>query len=412
LKILIYGINYAPELVGIGKYTSEMAEWFVKGGHEVRVITAPPYYPYWKVQKPYHAWGYRKESLNRVDIYRCPVWVPNRPSGLKRLIHQLSFSISSFPVFLWSIAWRPDVVIAIEPPLSAVITTGIIARICGFKSWLHIQDYEIDAALSLGFISSKMLGRLAGKVERWIMGCFDRVSSISAAMVERSRSKGVLSERSLLFENWVDTTQIRILGNEGSLRREWRIPKETKVVLYSGNMGRKQGLEAIPKIAKELVQKRPDILFLLVGDGVVRREIKREILVEKLDNVRLMPLQPIEKLSSLLATADVHLVLQHRGAADLVMPSKLGPIFAAGGASLVTADPGTELFKVVHENELGMIVPPENTDAILRGILLLLDSPELRRDYQKRARIYAESKLGKEVILKKFEEKLCELLKG
>ena len=49
LKILIYGINFAPELTGVGKYTGEMAAWLAAAGHEVRVITAPPYYPDWNV---------------------------------------------------------------------------------------------------------------------------------------------------------------------------------------------------------------------------------------------------------------------------------------------------------------------------------------------------------------------------
>ena len=45
MKILVYGINYSPELTGIGKYTGEMVEWLAAQGHEVRVINAPPYYP-------------------------------------------------------------------------------------------------------------------------------------------------------------------------------------------------------------------------------------------------------------------------------------------------------------------------------------------------------------------------------
>ena len=51
MRILIHGINFSPELTGIGKYSGEMAEWLVAQGHEVRVVTAPPYYPEWRVGK-------------------------------------------------------------------------------------------------------------------------------------------------------------------------------------------------------------------------------------------------------------------------------------------------------------------------------------------------------------------------
>lgn len=53
MRILVYGINYSPELTGIGKYTGEMVEWMAGQGHEVRVVTAPPYYPQWQVGEHY-----------------------------------------------------------------------------------------------------------------------------------------------------------------------------------------------------------------------------------------------------------------------------------------------------------------------------------------------------------------------
>ena len=95
MKILVYGINYSPELTGIGKYTGEMVEWMVQQGHEVRVITAPPYYPEWQVGAKYSSWRYRRENGD-ATVWRCPLYVPKQPSTLKRLIHLGSFAFSSF----------------------------------------------------------------------------------------------------------------------------------------------------------------------------------------------------------------------------------------------------------------------------------------------------------------------------
>ena len=117
MKILIHGINYAPEIIGTGKYTGELGRWLAARGHEVRVVTAPPYYPAWRVGEGYSAGRYRRESIAGVDVWRCPLWVPEKPSGLKRLLHLASFASSSFPIMLRQALWRPDVVMLIEPPL-------------------------------------------------------------------------------------------------------------------------------------------------------------------------------------------------------------------------------------------------------------------------------------------------------
>ena len=107
MKILVYGINYSPELTGIGKYTGEMVEWLAAQGHEVRVITAPPYYPQWQVGENYSAWRYKREE-GAATVWRCPLYVPKQPSTLKRLLHLGSFAVSSFFPLMAQRRWKPD----------------------------------------------------------------------------------------------------------------------------------------------------------------------------------------------------------------------------------------------------------------------------------------------------------------
>ncbi|KAG0770774.1 hypothetical protein G6F22_017104 [Rhizopus arrhizus] len=82
MKILIYGINYAPELTGIGKYSAELAEWMAAHGHEVSVLTAPPYYPQWQVHDGYRAGRYRKEERAGVTVRRAPLWLRSVQSAV------------------------------------------------------------------------------------------------------------------------------------------------------------------------------------------------------------------------------------------------------------------------------------------------------------------------------------------
>lgn len=405
MRILIVGINYAPELTGIGKYTSEAAEWLAARGYEVRVICAPPYYPYWKVQKPYSSWVYSHETIAGVDIFRCPVWVPQRPTGLKRIIHLGSFALSSIPVCITQLFWKPDIVVAIEPPLFGAAVALFGAKVTRAKSWLHIQDFELDAALGLGMIPG-WLARGMGGFERWFMGKFDRVSTISNAMMERIRQKGVSSDKVSLFPNWVDCNALRPLERGDSLMGEWGIPCDTKVVLYAGNIGKKQGLELLFLVAEVFLIRRPDVLFIIVGEGAAKVNLERVVFEKGLTNIIFKPLQPIEKLGALLATADLHLVLQLQGAADLVMPSKLTGILAAGGAVLATAEEGTELYKVVTQHEIGQVVQPGASEELEKGIESLLDDVMLLQQYQHNARKFAEAYLHKETILRDFEQEL------
>ena len=266
MRILIHGINFSPELTGIGKYSGEMAEWLSAQGHEVRVVTAPPYYPQWRVAEGYSGWRYRRESCDPglprrlhllamtkqwiatsampprnggvgchreaagrgdpvggnevkstglpcrcaprndgVMVFRCPLWVPAKPSGLKRVLHLASFALSSFPIMPSQIFWRPDVVLVIEPPLMGAPVALLVARLSGARAWLHVQDFEVDAAFDLGIIQFRRLRKWVLSIEQWLMRSFDQVSTISPRMLEKLLDKGVASGKAMLFPNWVDT---------------------------------------------------------------------------------------------------------------------------------------------------------------------------------------------------------------
>ncbi|MDB5732343.1 MAG: glycosyl transferase, partial [Variovorax sp.] len=191
MKILLYGINFAPELTGIGKYTGEMAAWLSAAGHEVRVITAPPYYPDWAVWPGHSARRYTKTSWQGVTVFRTPLWVPKRVSGAKRLLHLASFAAASAPALLAQWRWKPDVVWVTEPPLACTPAALAFARLNGAAAWLHVQDYEVDAAFDLGMLKGRRLRQLVTATERWLMRRFDRVSTISGRMVERAIAKGI-----------------------------------------------------------------------------------------------------------------------------------------------------------------------------------------------------------------------------
>jgi colanic acid biosynthesis glycosyl transferase WcaI len=409
MKILIHGINFAPELTGIGKYTGEMVAWLAAAGHEVRVVTAPPYYPAWRVGDGFsNTW--RAEHWQGVQVWRCPLYVPAKPSGLKRLLHLASFALSSLPVMLRQAAWRPDLVWVVEPAFMCAPASIALSSLGGAKSWLHIQDFEVDAAFDLGLIKGRTLRRWVEAAERLLMCRFDRVSTISGRMVERTKAKGVAPERVVHFPNWVDISGIAPLTVPSAYRAELGLAPSAVVALYSGNMGNKQGLEILAEVA-QLLQGDPRIQFVFGGNGSGRADL--QVRCAGLPNVRFLDLQPLERLNDWLGLADVHLLPQRADAADLVMPSKLTGMLASGRAVLATALPETELGRVVMQDAAcGVVVPPEDPVAMAEALRALVTDPARRAELGANGRRYAEAELSQDVILRRFEAQLLALVQG
>jgi putative colanic acid biosynthesis glycosyltransferase WcaI len=393
MRILIYSANFAPEPTGIGKYSGEMAWWLAEHGHEVRVVCAPPYYPAWQVDKKYRWPLFRREKWHGVDVWRTPLWVPKSPSGLTRLLHLLSFAISSFPVMLWQIAWRPDVVLTVAPAFMCAPAGLLTAWLCHAKRWLHLQDLEVDVAFSMGLLKGRLLQRIVLRVERSLLLRFDTVSTISSRMIERLLSKGVMADKARYFPNWVDLSRFKPPKN-GDFRKQLGIASNAIIVLFSGTLGGKQGLMVIPEAAR-LLESRSDIVFVVCGDGVMKPQL--ESAATGLTNIRFMPLQPSGRVSDLLGMADIHLLPQSPDAADLVLPSKLCGMLASGRPVIATCRAETEIGEIV--SECGLVVAPENSVELARAITWLADNPEVRSALGRRARSFAEENFERDTVL-------------
>lgn len=396
MKILLHGINFAPELTGVGKYTGEMAAWLASRGHEVRVVTAPPYYPQWKVGAGHSALRYRSETWMGARVFRCPLWVPGRLTGARRLAHLLSFAGSSAAVMLAQLRWKPDVVWVVEPPLFCAPMALAVGRLCGATTVLHVQDFEVDAAFEMGLLGGARLRAAVTALERALLRRFDCVSTISVKMLDRLRAKGVAPQRLHLCPNWADGVEPAPAAGS-AYRALLGIPAGATVALYSGNMGRKQGLELLAQIAQEL-SSSPDVHFVFCGNGVGRAELQQQC--GGLPNVRFLDLQPAEKLSELLASADVHLLPQRADASDLVMPSKLTGMLASGKPVVATAVAGSELEAVVRP--CGIVVEPGDARAAADAVLTLARDPDLAARLGRQGADHARRHLSRDAILTRY----------
>ncbi|HDR2474601.1 TPA: colanic acid biosynthesis fucosyltransferase WcaI [Enterobacter soli] len=401
MKILVYGINYSPELTGIGKYTGEMVEWMAEQGHDVRVITAPPYYPEWQVGARYSGWRYRREQ-GVATVWRCPLYVPTQPSTLKRLIHLSSFALSSFFPLMAQRRWKPELIIGVVPTLFCTPGMRLLGKLSGARTLLHIQDYEVDAMLGLGMAGKGKGGKvakLASAFERSGLHNVDYVSTISRSMMNKAQEKGVAAEKVIFFPNWSEVARFRDVSEHDALalREQLGLPEDQKIILYSGNIGEKQGLESVVEAAGQL--QHHALTFVIVGQGGGKARLEKMVSERGLTNVKFYPLQPYEALPALLKMGDCHLVVQKRGAADAVLPSKLTNILAVGGNAVITAEADTELGQLCDSYPgIAVCVEPESVEALVTGIEQALALPKENIV----AREYAGRTLEKENVLSQF----------
>ncbi len=360
-----------------------------------------PYYPAWRVAPGFSAARYTSERSEGVAVWRAPLWVPARPKGARRLVHLASFAVSSFPVLLRQLAWRPQAVLSIAPSLLNAPAGWLVARLSGAHAWLHVQDYEVDAAFKLGMLKGSWRKKMALAIERKLLRRFDTVSTISAKMIEHALNKGVPREKVVHFANWVDTSAIRPLERRSRLKAELGIADEAIVVLYSGNMGAKQGLEVLATAAAAMHARR-DIVFVFCGEGPVKFAL--QAMCGELPNCRFIPLQPMDALNELLNLADIHVLPQRADAADLVMPSKLTGMLASGRAVIAMAHDGTELFNTVAPR--GVVVPPEAIEPLIEAIETLAADPARREQLGRAGRAFALAALSRESVLGEFESLL------
>lgn len=400
MNFILYSLNHSPELTGIGKYNGELAPELAKRGIQTLVVTAPPYYPEWKRHINFRNWWTKKDSGSGITVYRCPIYIPTKVTAVKRLLHLASFALSSSFTLFRLLHKKPDVVFLVQPTLFCAPLMLLFCRLSGAKSVMHIQDFEVDAMFGLGMASNKRFKHIARRFESWLLQRFDVVSSISYSMLDNAKSKGVSQSKLLLFPNWADTDFVTPEIYVDDIRQAWGFSPEHKVILYSGNIGAKQGLEMVVEAAESLASNT-QVKFVVIGNGTYRETLEDMARNKKLNNLIFKPLQPWKDVPKILAMADVHLVIQKRGAADAVLPSKLTNILSAGGHALVTAESHTELGKIEQQHPgIYTLVEPEKTQSFVQELEQLLTQD--LSDHNTVARQYAEQYLSKHFIIDKF----------
>jgi colanic acid biosynthesis glycosyl transferase WcaI len=386
MRIHIIGINYWPEVTGIAVFSTGRAEHLASAGHDVTMCAAVPYYPQWRVPAEYRGLKFPREARAGVTILRCPLYVPSAVKPIRRILHEASFITSAFLRSLF--CRRPDLLFVVSPPLGLAIAAVMLSWLWRVPYIFHVADLQPDTALDLGMVRSGRVARLLYAVERLAYRRAAIVSTLTGAMRARIIAKGIPAEKVVLFADWADPGLFALArAPSDSIRQELGLG-DAFLVLHAGNMGVKQGLDVVLDAALQ-TRSNPAIVYLLVGDGAMRPHLEGRARALGLDNVRMLPLLDHERFLRLLAAADVCLVTQQRTVADVVFPSKVLTLLAAGKPVIASVTGGSAVANVISGAGAGMVVPPEDGDALLAAIEALRRDPPLRAGMGAAGRAYA-----------------------
>ncbi|MDF5738090.1 MULTISPECIES: glycosyltransferase family 4 protein [unclassified Nostoc] len=403
MRILIYSYNYYPEPIGIAPLMTELAEGLVKRGHQVRVVTAMPNYPERQIYQEYRGKWYLNEYKNGVQIQRSYVWIRPQPNLLDRVLLDASFVVTSFVPAL--MGWRPDVILSTSPSLPGCVPVALLAWLRACPVILNLQDILPEAAVHVGLLKNKLLIQLFTLLEKFAYHTASKISVIADGFVDNLRSKGVEADKIVQIPNWVDVNFIRPLPKEDNPFRVAHNLNGKFVVLYSGNIALTQGLESVVKAASVL-RHIPDIVFVIVGEAKGLQRLQQECLDCGADNILLLPFQPRKYLPQMLAAADVGLVVQKKNIVSFNMPSKIQVLLASGRALLASVPDNGTAAKAIRQSGGGVIVPPEDPQALAMATLDLYQNPEKVKTLGYKSRQYAVENYGFEQALNQYES-LC-----
>lgn len=362
MRVLIIGINYAPEPTGIAPYTTGLAAALRRHGADASVITGYPHYPAWRVADGYRGFS-RTEVIDGVPVKRVRHFVPRSPKLVNRLVMELTFGLRA-TLARWH---RPDAVIVVSPALFSSRIALMRARLSRARRIVWVQDLYGAGVTETGQATGRVAGTLAA-FERRTFHSGDRVVVIHDRFKKHLVNDLGLDPANVdVVRNWSHVADIPAT-ERSAVRRELGWSDDDVVVVHAGNMGAKQGLENVVRAARMASERGSRVRFVLVGDG--NRRPALEALLASLggcDRLTFIPPLPDEAFRPTLAAADILLVNERPGLADMCVPSKLTTYFSTGLPVLAATDAGSVTAEEIAVSGGGMRVDAGDPEALLDG---------------------------------------------
>jgi colanic acid biosynthesis glycosyl transferase WcaI len=399
MDILLITINYPPEIGGAAHLIHELASGLKERNHEVTVLTNYPCYNL-KVVPPQYQRGLRmNETWKGIPVRR--IRIPSLPRGSKiaRGVQHLIFGL--YLGVLTSLIPRADVALVFSPPLPLPWLVCLVGKARRMPVVVNIQDLFPREAVELGMLTNPLFIRLFEGMERQMHRLATSITVHSPGNRDHVIQHGGQDEQVNVVYNWINTERIRPGRRDNEFAQEHGLV-DRFVVSYAGTMGWAQDMGTIISGAARL-RDRPDILFLLVGDGVEKQKMQARSAELGLHNIQWLPMQPWSVYPDVLAASDVSLINLHPALHTPVVPSKLLSIMAAARPVVASLPPESDARGIITEAAGGSFVEAGDGKALANEILRLYLDRALASEMGQRGRAYVKAHFSHQVCIDRME---------
>ena len=418
MNLVVVTPHFAPDTAPTGAVVTRIVEELAARGHRIEVVTSLPWYREHRIEAGYEGKLVRHEDVPWGRIARVHPF----PATDKRDIARRAAAFAGFSLLAGSVgmrgnrtrsAGRPrkhevDGVLALSPPLTLGVAGWAVARSRRAPFVFNIQDVYPDVAVELGVLTNRRLIGAAAALERWCYARADAVTVLSDDLKDNIAAKTGRPAKVKVIPNFVDIETIRPAERENAYREELGLSRKT-VVMYAGNVGFSQSLDLMIAAAGAL-EHEDDLAFVVNGTGAARPELERA--ARGLRNVVFADPRPAERLTEVLAAADVHVVPLKRGLARSSVPSKTYSILAAARPLIASVDAGSEVARVVEQSGAGLAVPPEDAEAFTKAVRRLIEDAPAARRMGVAGRAWVESWASPARVAQAYEDLFGSLRKG
>jgi colanic acid biosynthesis glycosyl transferase WcaI len=408
MRILLLSNMFAPEMYASAPLNTEVCRYLAGAGHDVTVVTAFPHYPEWRVWDGYRGRVFRRERLDRIDVRRVWSYVPRKPQTLGRIMHYACFAAVALPASLT--VPRPDVVLCVTPPLELGVTAWLLKPRWNAPIVLWIKDLVPEVAVQLGMLRNRWAVALARRFERFAYARADAIAVLCEGFREHVVRCGVAADRVHIVPDWIGMETIHPDVDGSGFRWSCSVGPNDLLVVHSGNVGLKQGLETVLDTARRLDDH--GVVFAIVGDGAAKAALTETASRLRLRNVRFLPVQPWEVFPQVLAAADILLLHQRATAVETVIPSKLLAYMASGRPIVAAVHSRSESALAIERARCGVQVDAEQPELLAQAILSLQRDPTRRRTMGASGRRYVEEHHTRDRVLSQLNELLAATAAG
>ena len=409
---IVFVINYFyPDYASTGQLMTELC-LHLQRDFDITVIAARPENG---TAGPEGGKRIAESRLEGIKILHIKLPKVDKTNKISRLRYVAAYFF--YAVYLLLRQKRPQLIYTIsQPPILGGLIGSIGKAFKRSKHIYNIQDFNPEQAESIGFMKNRILFAAA----RWLdtLNCryADHIITVGQDMKETliGRLRRETNHYSVI-NNWTNEQDIVPLpkdhpGVAALIRRHgW----EGKfIVMYSGNLGLYYDLENLIAITPAFRHCK-DLLFVFIGDGAVKKRMVDYVQKNGMEEqVRFLPFLPKEELKHSLNAADLHLVVNQKGIKGVSVPSKIYGVMAAGKPILGVLEQGSEAERLIHESGCGVVVEPQDYEAVKRrlGELYRTDRDRLRL-LGLQGRSYLEKHLRRDISLEKYRNLLLSLQK-